>query len=357
MLAELFLIVYRELNAKSFFDQNFGFECISGGGQINGLVGGEIAQYIFRKLRKRAIWPIEEHYEKYSEDDIFDMIEFLYDHVSKPTKGSFDSDNDCGMHYYEFDVDEGRKSYREDINEILGGYEDGYTLDEQGEILALGDKGFTQLFVSSLPKYKTGDVNEIAERAIRKFRQQRSSVSDKRDAVHDLADAFESIKGDVAKVLNSKDEDAIFTIANKFAIRHYDQKQLREYDQDIWLNWMFYFYLATLHASIRLLNRKNSKAALASAAPQIQDNLAWNRIIKRVRLSNNSLGALMGMYNVEISENTITILSRFNFHRDLFLKPINQKLINEAIFAELGAGWSYKSKTQERVVKETPEEV
>ena len=121
-----------------------------------------------------------------------------------------DSDNDCGMHYYEFDVDEGRKSYREDINEILGGYEDGYTLDEQGEILALGDKGCTQLFVSSLPKYKTGDVNEIAERAIRKFRQQRSSVSDKRDAVHDLADAFESIKGDVAKVLNSKERRCNF---------------------------------------------------------------------------------------------------------------------------------------------------
>ena len=55
------------------------------------------------------------------------------------------------------------------------------------------------------------------------------------------------------KILDRKDDSAIFEIANNFAIRHHNPQQKTNYDQSIWYAWMFHFYLATYHAAIRLL--------------------------------------------------------------------------------------------------------
>ena len=56
--------------------------------------------------------------------------------------------------------------------------------------------------------------------------------------------------------MDKKDEDAIFTIANKFHIRHSNPEQMKEYDKDIWYSWMFYFYLSTIHTLLRLIERQ-----------------------------------------------------------------------------------------------------
>ena len=50
----------------------------------------------------------------------------------------------------------------------------------------------------------------------------------------------------------SKDEDAIFQIANRFAIRHNNRQQIRGYDDEIWLPWMFYVYIATIRAILKV---------------------------------------------------------------------------------------------------------
>jgi hypothetical protein len=56
------------------------------------------------------------------------------------------------------------------------------------------------------------------------------------------------------RILTSKDEADLFNIANNFGIRHHHSKQKTNYNQDVWLRWMFYFYLSTVHAAERLLN-------------------------------------------------------------------------------------------------------
>lgn len=41
----------------------------------------------------------------------------------------------------------------------------------------------------------------------------------------------------------------LFQIANEFGVRHHNQKQKQKtnYDERIWLSWMFYYYLANIH--------------------------------------------------------------------------------------------------------------
>ena len=49
----------------------------------------------------------------------------------------------------------------------------------------------------------------------------------------------------------SKDEGALFKIANQFWVRHNDPDQRRDYDHDAWWDWLFHLYLS----SIRLVQR------------------------------------------------------------------------------------------------------
>ena len=59
-------------------------------------------------------------------------------------------------------------------------------------------------------------------------------------------------------MLNNKDEKALFNIANNFGIRHHNDKQQTNYDPAIWLSWMFYFYLSTIHAVVRMIEKETA---------------------------------------------------------------------------------------------------
>jgi acyl-CoA synthetase (AMP-forming)/AMP-acid ligase II len=92
-------------------------------------------------------------------------------------------------------------------------------------------------------------------------RNRRLSLSEKKEAIRELADVFEwrkKTKG-LTAVLDKKDESAIFDIANNFGIRHNNPKQKTNYDSGIWYSWMFHFYLATYHAVVRLLLKKEKE--------------------------------------------------------------------------------------------------
>ena len=67
---------------------------------------------------------------------------------------------------------------------------------------------------------------------------------------------LEYLRPQVKSVLTSKDESDLFNIANNFGIRHHNEAQRTDYDAGIWFSWMFYYYLATIHAVLRLLQRK-----------------------------------------------------------------------------------------------------
>lgn len=198
-----------------------------------------------------------------TEDQIFDTVEFLYDHVSKP--GALEPMiSETGWRYEDygsFDEKAGRDEFRKKVNVFLADYKSGFELTEEGQILALGSHGTQYILNAEIIPYDEKNVDKKVINAIIKWRNRHLSLVEKKEAIRELADVFEWLKKTkkLSTVMDSKDESAIFDIANNFAIRHHNPKQKSNYDENIWYSWIFHFYLATYHAVIRLLIKKEKK--------------------------------------------------------------------------------------------------
>jgi hypothetical protein len=86
-----------------------------------------------------------------------------------------------------------------------------------------------------------------------------SGLDDRSQAVRDLADLLEYLLPKVKEFLTSADDADLFNIANNFGIRHHNDKQKTGYDASLWLSWMFYFYLATIHVVSRKIGHDRLK--------------------------------------------------------------------------------------------------
>lgn len=260
LLRRLFIEVYRKFEWDGYFQEAFGFRCVDAYNDwVSGNLGRDIGAVVFLYLRKDSLWPIEENYIHYSEEDLFDVIEFLYDYVSKPVDGFYHGYNNCGWHYSSFDQNAGKKEFREAINSILKDYKSGYELSTEGEILSLPQEGLEALFESELPHYDPENVEKRLETAIRKFRRYHATLDEKKDAIRDLADVLEYLRPRLKDVLSSKDENDLFNLANNFGIRHHNANQKTDYDKEIWYPWMFYYYLATIRACVSLLRKAENE--------------------------------------------------------------------------------------------------
>ena len=254
VLKKLFSIIYKKLLTDGYFQEQFGIDCSDG--FIKGELGDDIEGVIFVNLRKENLYPIVEKLPNYTEDDFFDIIEFLFDHCSKGLNGNYHSWDNCGFHYSEFDDNEGRKYFREQINLILREYKDGFEISENGEILILSDKGLSNLFQAEIPTNDKENISNKINSSILKFRRYKSTLEDRKEAIRELADVLEFVRPFIKEHLDRKDESDIFNIANNFSIRHHNTDQKIEYDKAIWYSWMFYFYLATLHTILRIIDKK-----------------------------------------------------------------------------------------------------
>jgi hypothetical protein len=254
VLKKCFLLTYRKLHTDGYFQKYFGIDCTDG--YIEGDLGGEIDAIVFINLRKDNLWPVVKNLPNYTEDDFFDMLEFLHDHCSKGLNGYHHNWNECGYHYEEFNDLEGQKYFRELLNPILKEFQNGFEISEKGEILILSDAGLSNLFEADIPEKDQENITDKMNEAIIKFRRHRSTLEDRRSAVRELVDVLEFLKPEIKKTLNRKDETDLFNIANNFGIRHHNAGQQTEYDKSIWYSWMFYFYLATIHSVLRLTNKK-----------------------------------------------------------------------------------------------------
>lgn len=254
ILKEIVLNIYTSFSRDGYFQEALGYYCVDGG-DVKGSVGPDVEAYLFKKLRKRDIWPIQEKINNYSEYDLFDIIELLYDLVSKPVKGYYHSYSDCGWHYDTFNREEGKLEFRNEINEVLEDYKEGYELSKNGEILSRGTPGFEQLLKEGILPFDPDNIDNKIANAILKFRRHHSSIEEKRESVRALADVLEFLRPKLKDILMTNDEKDLFNIANNFGIRHHNPRQKSDYDESIWLNWIFYIYLATIDLSVRLLNR------------------------------------------------------------------------------------------------------
>lgn len=249
----LFIRLFNQMNADGYFHEAFGYICVDAG-EVGGSVRDPELEMLLT-IRKTGLWPVYIKALSYSEDDFFDVIEFLYLYVSKPIEGTMHSYNDCGMHWETFNKIQGQKEFRIRINSVLAHYEHRYELSPNGEVLHKPESGFEPIFDADLPS-KDGNIVSRVSAATLRYRRHGSTLDDRRQAVRDLSDVLEYLRPQVKTLLTSADEKDLFNIANNFGVRHHNDKQRTAYDASIWLSWMFYFYLSTIHVVLRKIGHQ-----------------------------------------------------------------------------------------------------
>lgn len=254
VLKKLFLLIYKKIENDGYFQKHFGYYCVDQG-VVAGELGFDLNDVMFIHLKKENLSPIPTQIENYSEDDLFDVLEFLYDYCSKGIDGYYHQHNGCGYHYEEFNDKEGQQYFREQINPILKDYSNGFELSTEGEILQLADSGLSHLFDADVPTADTENIVNKINNAVLKFRRYKSTMDDRQDSIRELVDVLEYLRPKAKDLLESKDEKDLFNIANNYGIRHHNEQQKNKYDVAIWHSWMFYHYLATIHALLRLINK------------------------------------------------------------------------------------------------------
>ena len=211
------------------------------------------------------IWPVEPVSNAWSEEAIFDFLEFLGRKVSSPVPGSgnYHSWNDCGWHDQEFSLEPARGQYVQRVNTLLKRYRDGWEMTPGFEIVELTAPGMDRLLAIQLPVNATADVRHRVQAAVSKYRRRSASPEERRDAVRDLGDVLESLRPEAENVISKKDDSDLFNILNNFSIRHNNKMQKSEYDP-IWLAGLFYHFLAMIHVITHLLDRNRVQASSAT---------------------------------------------------------------------------------------------
>ena len=238
-LRKIFKTTYDMFFNKDFFMEKIGYYESDCNYYRTGKLGTDtnINTYLHLKLRKEHLWPIDQYLENYTEADLFDLIEFCFDIISKPYANAKVAQDE----------------FRAILNPHLKDYANGFSLNDKGCIVTNPDYGLEQIFEAKL----ISDDDKVIvplKYAVEKFRNRNSSHEEKREAVRKLADILEHLRPSIRAHMLTKDENDLFNIANNFNIRHNNSGQKDNYDT-IWLNWMFYVYLATIHAMIRIIKR------------------------------------------------------------------------------------------------------
>jgi hypothetical protein len=252
-LKDLFYTIYNMYEEKSYFAEMIGYSEWDGYNTefFPGKLGdhNNINRMLYLKLRKKDLWPIWGSIDKYTEEDLFDIIEFCFDNISI---GIFSDERPDRVEKY--DRAAGVEIYRKDINEILKDYNEGFEIDKKGNIVRIVENGLDKIFEAEIPT-EDERIKKDIEVAVNQFRNRNSTLIDRKESIRKLVDILEYLKPQIDKTLTKSDERDLFNIANNFGIRHKNDKQKTNYEQAVWLSWMFYYYLSTIYTVLILLKK------------------------------------------------------------------------------------------------------
>ena len=252
MLKKIFLMSYEELEKEIYFQEAIGYTCVDAG-RIEGKWGNDFEAFIYTKIKMRNIWSIQDNIASYDEPTFFTIVEFLYDYVSEPIDEykRYHSWNNCGWHCTKFDKEKGQEKYRNKMNEILKDYDEGYHLTNDGEIQKIPSSGYEDLIEEPIETDDPENIDNRIKNAISKYFRYGSTFDDKKEAIRILSDVMEYLKKD-GIVLPSKDDSDLFQIINRFDIRHHNKQQISNYDKELWYDWMFYTFLASIKVLVKI---------------------------------------------------------------------------------------------------------
>src|SRR5271166_3852858 len=199
-----------------------------------------------------GLWPLQ--HAQWDEDTFYGLIEVLHDLVARPRM----SDRLAGLWQAPFyAVEAGRRLYRWRVNRLLDTTDIGLRLADTGEdagrLVETVDPARAELLDRVLVTPKAVAAGRVRH-AIALFRGRGADEHAKRSAIVTLVGVLEDRRELLKAELLRKDEGALFQIANEFGLRHNRAGQRGDFDP-VFLDWVFWWYLATIELTDRLLAR------------------------------------------------------------------------------------------------------
>jgi hypothetical protein len=246
-----------ELERTGYLDQAFPRPCVDDQDPPDPDPAGELEM----RLGLSGLWPLAP--SEWDEATFYGLIEVYHDLVARPRVRHLHSYAGCGWHYSQFSVTAGQDVYRWKVNELLKAVGIGYALagtgEDTGRLVASYDDGRSGLIDNVLANTRPASAGQVAH-AVALFRSRTADVEYKRSAILALAGVLEERRQLIKAELGSPDEGALFQIANKFAIRHQRAGQQADYDP-AFLDWIFWWYLATVELTGRIIRRREGRSA------------------------------------------------------------------------------------------------
>ena len=215
------------------------------------------AEVLDERLGRPDLWPLRASRPTWDWDLVFGLVEVFHDLVALPRTRRFHQSEVCGWHWSEFVFEPARRIYRWRVNRLLERVGQEVRLadegDDEGRIVAVTDEARANLLHRAVTRTDPGSGDQVRE-AIAMFRARSASREARRLAVVALAGVLEQRRRLLKDHLHGKDEGALFEIANRFGLRHQRDGQLTGYDE-AFLEWIFWWYLATIELTDRLLAR------------------------------------------------------------------------------------------------------
>jgi len=259
-----FVQLVSDLESRGYFEQIFQKDCPDDPSDVDPSSELEV------RLGIADLWPLDITRLTDDQDVLFGVVEALHDLVSRPRSRSFHSWNECGWHHSDFALEPGRRLYRWKVNQLLDRSDLGLRLADDGEdagrLVAVTDDARSDLARSMAARTDEATGGRVRH-ALALFRGRTATEHDKRSAVVALTLVLEERRHVLKENLFKKDEGALFDIANNFAIRHQRDDQKPDYDP-IFLDWVFWWYLATIELTDRVLSRDRGATRTVSHKKQ-----------------------------------------------------------------------------------------
>lgn len=251
-----FVRVVNELDVRGYFEYAFDKDCVDDPRTQDPSTLLEV------ELGRAGLWPC--NVARLTEDTgtFYDLVEALHDLVARPRARSMHSYAGCGWHHSDFSRSSGQILYRWRVNRLLASSEIQLRVAESGEdmgrLVEATDDARNDL-VKVMTDREDLDTGERVRHALALFRQRGATEHDERSAILALVGMLEERRDLLKNELFKKDEGALFEIANEFAIRHQRAGQQGDYDP-LFLDWIFWWYLATIELSDRLVARSAAQS-------------------------------------------------------------------------------------------------
>lgn len=249
-----------ELDVSGYLEDEFGPNC----SDAEGDPVAEGCQRLAELLgTDKYVWPLLDEdgdrtgvEKSWTPERFADMVEVFHDLIARPRTRWVHNFHD-GYDFSDYARAPGRALYRWRVNELLARSDLGLSLiaDDASDgwlVRAPADAraALPERAVDAVPAAARTDVSH----ALMLWRSRAATREDKRSAIVALAGYLENQRQRMKTHLLPKDEDALFEVLNRFDLRHRRADQRTDYDE-VFLDWLFWWYLATIELVGRLQTR------------------------------------------------------------------------------------------------------